>query len=315
MATVTAIAKKQKKNFEPDMSGIRDRSRGDITFQWIINIISILIGIFTLYPLIYVLSASLSQPVHILKGNVWLWPVEPTLNAYKRVFSSENVLIGYRNTLFYAGVGTAINVILTIMCAYPLSRKDMQGRNGLTFLITFTMFFSGGMIPSYINIRNLGMLNTVWSVLLPGAINATNMLILRNYFINSVPNELSEAAEIDGCSPLRTMFSIILPLSRSILMVIILYYLVGRWNTYFEPMLYLRNSQLWPLQVFLRQILLLSQMGDMAETMGVSDINTTQIYAALKYAIIVVSSVPLLIIYPFVQRFFQKGIMMGSVKG
>jgi putative aldouronate transport system permease protein len=191
----------------------------------------------------------------------------------------------------------------------------MQGRNGLTFLITFTMFFSGGMIPSYINIRNLGLLNSVWSVLLPGAINATNMLILRNYFINSVPNELSEAAEIDGCSPLKTMLRIILPLSRPILVVIVLYYLVGRWNTYFEPMLYLRNNQLWPLQVFLRQILLLSQMGDMAETMGVSDLNTTQIYAALKYAIIVISSLPLLIIYPFVQRFFQKGIMMGSVKG
>ncbi len=312
---MTTMAKQSKKVLDPKPTEIKDRNRGDIAFQWVINIISILIGIITLYPLIYVLSASLSQPVHILNGTVWLWPVDLTFNAYSRVFTSDNILIGYRNTLFYSFVGTTIDVILTIMCAYPLSRKDMQGRNGLTFLITFTMFFSGGMIPSYINIRNLGLLNSVWSVLLPGAINATNMLILRNYFINSVPNELSEAAEIDGCSPLKTMLRIILPLSRPILVVIVLYYLVGRWNTYFEPMLYLRNNQLWPLQVFLRQILLLSQMGDMAETMGVSDLNTTQIYAALKYAIIVISSLPLLIIYPFVQRFFQKGIMMGSVKG
>ena len=312
---MTAMAKKGKKQFDPEMSSIRDRNRGDIAFQWVINIISILIGIITLYPLVYVISASLSQPVHILNGNVWLWPVQPTLNAYSRVFTSGNILVGYRNTLFYSLVGTTFDVVLTIMCAYPLSRKDLQGKNGLTFLITFTMFFSGGMIPSYINVRNLGLLNSVWAVLLPGMINATNMLILRNYFINSVPNELSEAAEIDGCSSLGIMLKIILPLSRSILVVIVLYYLVGRWNAYFEPMLYLRNNQLWPLQVFLRQILLLSQMGDMAETMGVSDINTTQIYAALKYAIIVISSLPLLIIYPFVQRFFQKGIMMGSVKG
>ncbi|MBO4379239.1 MAG: carbohydrate ABC transporter permease [Clostridia bacterium] len=307
------MAKKDIAEFEQPT--IREKSRGDIAFQYGINIISILIAIVTLYPLVYVVSASLSQPVHILNGNVWLWPVDITLKAYKRVFSSNNILVGYRNTMFYAGAGTAINVILTIMAAYPLAQKGLRGRNGITFLITFTMFFSGGMIPSYLNVKSLNMLNTVWAVLLPGAINATNMLILRNYFINSVPGELTEAAEIDGCSPLGTMFRIVLPLSRSILVVIVLYYLVGRWNAYFEPMVYLRNNQLWPLQVFLRQILLLSQMGDMAETLGVSDLNTAQIYAALKYAIIVVSSVPLLILYPFVQRFFQKGIMMGSIKG
>lgn len=171
------------------------------------------------------------------------------------------------------------------------------------------------MIPSYINVKELGILNTRWAVILPGAINATNMLTLRNYFINSIPGELREAAEIDGASPIKTLWKVILPLAKPILVVITLYYLVAHWNSYFEAMMYLRNSQLYPLQVFLRQILLLSQMGDMAETMGVDDINTVLIYASLKYAIIVVSAVPLLILYPMIQKFFDKGIMMGSLKG
>lgn len=291
------------------------QSRGDIAFQWIINGVSILIGLVTLYPLIYTLSASLSQPLHIMAGDVVLFPVGFTLDSYKRVFESANILNGYKNTILYAFSGTFINVMLTIMAAYPLSLPDLKGKSFVTFLITFTMFFSGGMIPSFINIRNLGLMNTVWAVLLPGAINATNMLIMRNYFIQSIPGELREAASIDGCSPFKTMTSIILPLSKSILVVITLYYFVGHWNSYFDAMMYLRDTNKYPLQVLLRQILLLSQMGDMAEQMGVNDLNTTLIYASLKYAIIVVSAVPLLVIYPMIQRFFEKGIMMGSIKG
>lgn len=294
---------------------LKQMGKGDAAFQLGVNVLSVLVGIVTLYPLIYVLSASLSAPANIMNGKVWLWPVDFTLSAYSRVFSSNNILIGYRNTLLYAFFGTALNVILTIMAAYPLSLKDLRGRNGITFLITFTMFFSGGMIPSYINVRNLGILNTPLAVILPGAINATNMLILRNYFIHSIPGELREAADIDGCSALGTLLRVVLPLSKSILVVIVLYYLVAHWNSYFEAMLYLRNNRLFPLQVFLRQILLLSQMGDMAETIGVNDTNTMLIYAALKYAIIVVSALPLLILYPMIQRFFEKGIMMGSIKG
>ena len=294
---------------------MNNNSKGDKIFQLVINLLTLLIAVVTLYPLIYVVSASISAPTHILSGKVWLWPVDINFNAYRRVFTSGNILTGYRNTLLYADCGTLLNVVLTIMAAYPLSIKDMKGRNAITFMITFTMFFSGGMIPSYINVKELGLLNTPFSVILPGAINATNMLILRNYFINSIPGELREAAEIDGASPLGTLMRIILPLSKSILVVITLYYLVAHWNAYFEAMMYLRDREYYPLQVFLRQILLLSQMGDMAETMGVDDINTVLIYAALKYAIIVVSAVPLLILYPLVQKFFDKGIMMGSLKG
>ena len=294
---------------------MKDRSRGDRVFQAAVYAIIVLIAVFTLYPLIYSLSASVSEPREILNGHVWLYPVNITTNAYQRVFRSADIQSGYLNTIIYAVAGTALNLLMTIAAAYPLSMKDMKGRTFITIMITFTMFFSGGMIPTYINIKNLGLLNTRWSVILPGLINVTNLLILRNYFINSVPDELHEAAEIDGSSPMNTLFTIILPLSKSILVVITIYYFVAHWNAYFDAMMYITKRNKWPLQVFLRQILLLSQMGDMAETMGADDANTALLYASLKYAIIIIAALPLIIVYPLVQKFFEKGIMLGSVKG
>lgn len=294
---------------------MKDRSRGDRVFQAAVYAIIVLIAVFTLYPLIYSLSASVSEPREILNGHVWLYPVNITTNAYQRVFRSADIQSGYLNTIIYAVAGTALNLLMTIAAAYPLSMKDMKGRNFITIMITFTMFFSGGMIPTYINIKNLGLLNTRWSVILPGLINVTNLLILRNYFINSVPDELHEAAEIDGSSSMNTLFTIILPLSKSILVVITIYYFVAHWNAYFDAMMYITKRNKWPLQVFLRQILLLSQMGDMAETMGADDANTALLYASLKYAIIIIAALPLIIVYPLVQKFFEKGIMLGSVKG
>ena len=294
---------------------MKDRSRGDRVFQAAVYAIIVLIAVFTLYPLIYSLSASVSEPREILNGHVWLYPVNITTNAYQRVFRSADIQSGYLNTIIYAVAGTALNLLMTIAAAYPLSMKDMKGRNFITIMITFTMFFSGGMIPTYINIKNLGLLNTRWSVILPGLINVTNLLILRNYFINSVPDELHEAAEIDGSSPMNTLFTIILPLSKSILVVITIYYFVAHWNAYFDAMMYITKRNKWPLQVFLRQILLLSQMGDMVETMGADDANTALLYASLKYAIIIIAALPLIIVYPLVQKFFEKGIMLGSVKG
>ena len=290
-------------------------TRGDRMFQWAINVIAVLICVITIYPLVYVLAASLSEPIKILSGDVVLWPIGTNINSYRRVFASADILSGYKNTILYSTSGTFINLILTICAAYPLSMPDLKGKNFITFMITFTMFFSGGMIPSYLNIRALGMLDSVWAVLIPGAINATNMLNMRNYFMHSIPGELREAASIDGCSPFRTMLEIILPLSKSILIVITLYYFVGHWNSYFDAMMYLRKREMMPLQVLLRQILIMSQMGDMAETYGVDDANTLLLYESLKYAIIVISAVPLLIIYPMIQKFFEKGIMMGSIKG
>ena len=294
---------------------MKDRSRGDRVFQAAVYAIIVLIAVFTLYPLIYSLSASVSEPREILNGHVWLYPVNITTNAYQRVFRSADIQSGYLNTIIYAVAGTALNLLMTIAAAYPLSMKERKGRNFITIMITFTMFFSGGMIPTYINIKNLGLLNTRWSVILPGLINVTNLLILRNYFINSVPDELHEAAEIDGSSPMNTLFTIILPLSKSILVVITIYYFVANWKAYFDAMMYITKRNKWPLQVFLRQILLLSQMGDMAETMGADDANTALLYASLKYAIIIIAALPLIIVYPLVQKFFEKGIMLGSVKG
>ena len=291
------------------------QTKGDRVFQYAIYLLSFLIAVFTLYPLIYVLSASVSNPSNILNGKVVLFPVDFTSMAYRRVFHSADILTGYRNTIIYSVFGTIINLVLTVMAAFPLSRRDMKGNGFLVLFMTFTMFFSGGMIPTYLNIKSLGLLNTAYSILLPGAINVTNMLIVRNYFLFSIPGELYEAAEIDGCSPLKTLISVILPLSKSILVVIVIYYFVAHWNSYFNAMLYISKRDKWPLQVFLRQILLLSQMGDMSETLGVDDPNTALLYASLKYAIIVVAAVPLLIVYPMVQRFFEKGIMMGSIKG
>lgn len=291
------------------------QTKGDRVFQYVIYLLSFLIAVFTLYPLIYVLSASVSNPSNILNGKVVLFPVDFTAMAYRRVFHSADILTGYKNTIIYSVTGTIINLILTVMAAFPLSRRDMKGNGFLVLFMTFTMFFSGGMIPNYLNIKSLGLLNTAYSILLPGAINVTNMLIVRNYFMHSIPGELYEAAEIDGCSPLRTLLSVMLPLSKSILVVIFIYYFVAHWNSYFNAMLYISKREKWPLQVFLRQILLLSQMGDMSETLGVDDPNTALLYASLKYAVIVVAAIPLLIVYPMVQRFFEKGIMMGSIKG
>lgn len=296
--------------------GVKDmKQKNDAIFQSIVYILTGLICIITIYPLIYVISASFSDPARILGGDVVLWPVDFTLNAYKRVFSSSDILTGYRNTVIYTFFGTIVNMFFTIICAYPLSLPDLKGKNGITIFITFTMFFGAGMIPDYLNIKSLGLLNNPLVLIIPGAISVTNMLIMRNYFINSVPAALREAADIDGASPLATMTRIVLPLSKSILIVIILYYMVGHWNSYFSAMMYLRDRKMQPLQVFLREILVLTQMGDLEEQSGIDDLSVYLLYASLKYAIIVVSAVPLLILYPMVQKFFERGIMMGSLKG
>ena len=291
------------------------KQKNDAIFQTVVYILTVLICLITVYPLIYVVSASFSDPARILGGDVVLWPVDVTLNAYKRVFSSSDILTGYRNTVIYTFFGTIVNMFFTIICAYPLSLPDLKGKNGITIFITFTMVFGAGMIPEYLNIKSLGLLNNPLVLIIPGAISVTNMLIMRNYFINSVPAALREAADIDGASPLATMTRIVLPLSKSILIVIILYYMVGHWNSYFSAMMYLRDRKMQPLQVFLREILVLTQMGDLEEQSGIDDLSVYLLYASLKYAIIVVSAVPLLILYPMVQKFFERGIMMGSLKG
>ena len=294
--------------------GIRD-SRGDRVFAAVVYILVTLILILVSYPLIYVVSASVSNPLDIITGKLLLFPRELSVRAYQAVFRSKDLLTGYKNTVIYAVAGTAINIVLTTTGAYALSRKDMWGRTAVTFMISFTMFFGGGMIPTYIVVKNLGLLNSFWVMVLPGAISATNLLIMRNYFANSVPQEIIEAAYMDGCSNVGTLIRVVLPTSMSIVAVMVIFYLVGHWNSYFSALLYLNTRSKYTLQVFLREILIKNDYGDMGTGGEASSVEMTLLYESLKFAVIVVSTLPMMLFYPFMQRYFVKGVMMGSIKG
>ena len=290
----------------------RKKFSTDTVFSIIVYTIAIIAAIITIYPLIYVVSASFSDPEELISGNVVLFPKGFTLEAYKYIFKNSNILTGYRNTIFYSVVGTLYNMILTVCAAYPLSRPGLKGKSFLTVMITFTMFFSGGMIPTYLNLSSLGLLNTPWVMFIPSAISATNFIIMRNYFVYSVPGELIEAAKVEGASQFATLRKVVLPLSKPILGVITIYYMSGHWNAYFSALIYLSDDELMPLQIFLRRILVLGNMEGMS---GGNTVTDSLIYESLKYGIIVVSTVPMLIAYLLVQKSFSKGIMMGSLKG
>ena len=292
----------------------KKKSNSDYIIDTGITVTSLLILVIVLVPLLFVLAASFSDPDLVLKGKVLLWPKGFTLNAYSMVFENEDIWRGYRNTLLYTVGGTIINIVLTVAAAYPLSRKEMQGRRVLTLVVLFTMYFNGGLIPTYLLVRDLGMYNTVWAILIPSAIATYNLIVAKSFFEQSIPAELYEAAKLDGCSSMRTLFSIVLPLSKAIIAVLVLYYGVARWNAYFDALVYLRNDNLHPLQIVLRNILLLSQteqMGSNSVGMG-EKIKTIE---AIKYSVIVVSSVPILLLYPLAQRYFVNGVMIGAVKG
>lgn len=274
--------------------------------------LAIVAALLWLYPLVYVVSASFSDPNALLNGEVVLLPKGFNFNAYKYIFQNDQILVGYGNTIFYSVVGTLYNMVLTICAAYPLSRSDLKGRNLLTVMITFTMFFGGGMIPTYLNLNSLHMLNTRWVMFVPAAISATNFIIMRNYFTHSVPGELIESAHIEGASQLQILSKIVLPLSKPILGVLTIYYMAGHWNAYFSAIIYLSDENLMPLQVFLRRVLIIGGMEGMSSGSTMTD---NVIYESLKYAIIVVSTLPMLIGYLLVQKSFKKGIMMGSLKG
>jgi len=250
-----------------------------------------------------------------MSNKVFLWPVDFSLAGYKAVLGESRVWTGYANTFFYTVVGTTINLVMTIMCAYPLSRKDFVGRNIFMFIVTFTMIFSGGMLPTYIVVRQLGMINTRWAMLLPGAVAAYNVIIARTYYQTNISDELLEAAFLDGCSNFKFLLKVVIPLSAPITAVLILFYAVGHWNAYFNAFIYLSNRKIFPLQIFLREILVMNQItSDMlydaeiaAAKQGLSDL--------LKFSLIIVASVPIWCAYPFVQKYFVKGIMIGAIKG
>ncbi len=287
---------------------------GDRTMYTVIHVVMVILLIVTLYPLIYVVSSSFSSAEAVSTGKVVLWPVDFSLRGYQQVFKYQAIWLGYRNTIFYTLVGTAINVVLTVCAAFALSKKTLPGRNLFTFLFTFTMLFSGGIIPTYLQLRSLGIINTRWALLLPGAVSVYNMVVTRT-FIGNIPAELSEAAQIDGCSDARYFVSILLPLSKAIIAVISLYYAVGHWNAYFNALLYLSDRTLYPLQVFLRDILVLNAV-EVSSTMDPEEARALEgMRDLLKYSMIVVSTVPILCVYPAIQKYFAKGVMVGSLKG
>lgn len=292
---------------------IRD-TLGDKLFYAVCYLITALFMLAVLYPLVYILSASFSSADAITSGRMWLYPVDFSLVGYRYILKYDAIWLGYRNTLFYTFAGTLINVAMTMTCAYGLSRRGMRGRRFFTMLFTFTMIFSGGMIPNYLLMKDLRLLNTVWCMLLPGAISAYNLIVAKTFIENSIPGDLLEAARIDGCSDVRFFFSIVLPLSKAILAVLLLMYAAAHWNAYFNAFLYLTDKKLYPLQIFLRQILVQSNMSaDMLDPEAMAQMQTLQ--QILKYAVIVVSTAPMLCLYPFVQKYFRQGVMIGSIKG
>ena len=291
-------------------------SGGDRRFYWTVEILVALLALIVLYPLVLTLSSSFSSGKAVTTGRVFLFPVEFTLKGYEEVFKYQKVWIGYKNTFLYTFGGTFINVCMTLICAYPLSRREFPDRKFFTFLFTFSMLFSGGLIPTYLTIRSYGLLDNPLAVLVPASVSVYNMIIMRTYFSTQIPRELREAAQLDGCAEMRYLVRIVLPLSVPILAVVGLYYAVGVWNSYFDAMVYLSSRNKMPLTVFLREILILNDSADMTSSMDVESMITMQErQRVMKYSLIVVSSVPMFILYPFVQKYFVQGIMIGSVKG
>lgn len=290
-------------------------TRSDKIFYAVNDLILLFALLIVLYPLIYVFSASFSDRMAVISGKVILWPVNFSLEGYQAVFADARIMTGYMNTIFYTVAGTAINVFLTILAAYPLSRRTMVGRNIIMYIFAFTMLFQGGIIPNYLLIMNLGMIDTRWAMLLPAGLSVWNVIIARTFFQSTISHELYEAASIDGCSHFRFLWSIVLPLSKAIIAVMVLFYGVFHWNSYFNAFIYLKSSELFPLQIVLRDILVQNEIDPLSITdpeqmtikQGLADL--------LKYSVIVVASLPIWMVYPFVQKHFVKGVMIGSLKG
>jgi putative aldouronate transport system permease protein len=267
------------------------------------------------YPILYVTSASFSSPYAVSSGKMWIFPVDFNLRGYTAVFKNRQILRSFLNSVMITAAGTGLNIVLTIMAAYPLSRKTFYGRGVFTGIMAFTMFFSGGMVPTFLLIRDLHLYDSMWALILPGAVGVSNVIIARTYFQTSIPEELYEAGQLDGCSEAGFLLRIVLPLSVPIIAVLVMYYAVGHWNSYFNALIYIKDQDKQILQVVLKNILIESQMmeqmmvdvAEYEERQGLSDL--------LKYSTIVIGSLPMLILYPFVQKHFVKGVMVGAIKG
>ena len=292
------------------------QSVGDRVFNVVNYIYLLMCVVVILFPLLNVVSQSLSAPGEVFGGKVLFFPKGINLDGYRAIISSDEIIGGFANSVFLVVVGTALSVTLTIMAAYPLARKGLFGRGGIMALFTFTMMFSGGLIPTYLLVRSLGLIDNRLALILPHAVGVWNVIIARTFFMNTIPDELYEAAEMDGCSDIRAFFSIVLPLAAPIIAVMTLFYAVGIWNSYFDSLLYITTQSKFPLQIVLRNLLMNSELQSKLLENSIGDQSMALAQAeVLKYAVIVFTSLPMLMLYPFIQKFFVKGIMVGSVKG
>lgn len=291
-------------------------SLSDKGFDVLNKVFLTVIVILIVYPLVFVISASISDPLAVSSGKMWLWPVDITFEGYRKILQNDSIWLGYRNTILYTAVGTLLHLFVLLPCAYALSRKELMGSKYILWFVLFTMMFSGGLIPTYLVIKTLGMLDTIWAIVIPGVVGAWSILVARTFFQSSIPDQLVEAAKIDGASDFYMFIKIVLPLSLPIIAVMALFHAVGLWNQYFNALIYLSDRDKYPLQLILREILVVNQaqLGEGSGEQTESLIQQVRTGGLIKYAVIIISSLPLLIVYPFLQRFFVQGVLIGSIK-
>lgn len=286
----------------------------DKVFQMVLYLIAILILIIVIYPLYFVVIASVSDPSAVSGGQVWLLPKGITLDGYKELFRHSDIWIGYANTILYTLVGTLIGLIVNLFAAYAISRKDLVGRKFFNLMFIFTMFFNGGLIPTFLTIKQFNLYNTFWVMVLPFSVSVYNIIVARTFFQTNIPEDLNDAAKIDGCGNLYYFFKIVLPLSKAIIAVIALWTAVGMWNSYFNALIYLKDSYRYPLQLILRNILITNNL-QMSFGSGEAMQIALRLSNLMRYSVIIVSTVPIMCLYPFVQKHFNQGVMIGAVKG
>jgi putative aldouronate transport system permease protein len=290
------------------------KSRKDKVFQVFLYLISGLILVVVLYPLFFVVIASFSDPSYVASGKVWLYPKGITLDGYKELLRHKEIWIGYRNTILYTVVGTLVGVVINVFAAYALSRKDLVGRKFFTFMFVFTMFFNGGLVPTFLTIKDFNLYNTFTVMVIPFSVSVYNIIVARTFFQNSIPEDLYDAAKIDGCGNLGYFFKIVIPLSKAILAVIGLWTAVGMWNSYFNALIYIKDASKYPLQLILRNILITNNL-QMSFGSGEAMQIALRLSNLMRYSVIIVATVPIMCCYPFVQKYFNKGVMIGAVKG
>lgn len=308
----------KKENYNMKTKPVK-RCREDVIFDTVIFIILTLILFVVAYPLYWVIISSFSDPTAVSAGKVLLRPIGFTLKGYAEVFKNSQVMRGFFNSIVITFVGVCVNLAVTLPTAYALSRDNFSGKKPITIFYMITMFFGGGMIPTYLVVKNMQLLNTIWALVLPGCLSVYNMIVARTFFKSNISEELYEAGEIDGCTQSRFFFQIALPLSKAIIAIMVLYYGVGHWNSYFSALLYISDQDKYPLQLVLRNILITNQTA-LSQTATTAAARAAlqeqqQLMDVMKYSLIIISSVPVLIMYPLVQKHFVKGVMIGSVKG